>query len=228
MTAPTGVADVVIPARGGSVGIPGKNAAPVGGRPMLVRAVQTSIQARTVGRVFVSTDDDHLAHLATSEGAIAVPRPDHLAGPDASTESAVLHTLGSLDHLSEITCIVQCTSPLLEPADLDGAVDQLWDHSYDVVFTACEVHDFLWRRDPILHGVNHDPSSRPLRQHVTPDLCENGAVYVMRTTGFQSARHRFFGTVGVSLMPPERSIDVDEPWELAVANALARHQSSPR
>ncbi|MGH9214063.1 MAG: cytidylyltransferase domain-containing protein [Acidimicrobiales bacterium] len=226
MTAPTGVADVVIPARGGSVSIPGKNAALVDGRPMLVRAVQTSTAARTVGRVFVSTDSDQLAQLATSGGAVVVARPDDLAGPDASTESAVLHALTSLDRLAEVTCIVQCTSPMLMPADVDAAVDLLWDHGYDAVFTACEVHEFLWRRDSTLRGVNHDPSARPLRQHVVPDLRENGAVYAMRTTGFQQARHRFFGTLGVSLMPPERSIDVDEPWELAVADALARRQSS--
>ena len=94
--APTAVATAVIPARGGSQGLPGKNLARVGGIPLVARAVMAALAAERIGRVVVTTDDDEIAGAARAAGAEVVVRPASLAGPTASSESAVLHALERL------------------------------------------------------------------------------------------------------------------------------------
>ena len=83
----------LIPARGGSKGIPGKNLQEVGGVPLVGRSVQAALASTRVSRVLVSTDDDAIAAAAHSHGAEVVRRPEHLAGDTASSESALLHAL---------------------------------------------------------------------------------------------------------------------------------------
>ncbi|WP_235018115.1 cytidylyltransferase domain-containing protein, partial [Thermomonospora echinospora] len=86
----------VIPARGGSKGIPRKNLAPVGGRPLVVRAVDAAVAAPHVDVVVVSTDDAEIAGVAAAAGARIVTRPADLSGDTASSESALLHALDEL------------------------------------------------------------------------------------------------------------------------------------
>jgi YrbI family 3-deoxy-D-manno-octulosonate 8-phosphate phosphatase len=87
----------IIPARGGSIGLPGKNVARVGGVPLIARAVRAALAAERIGRVVVTTDDAAIADAARAAGATVVDRPTALAGPTASSESALLHALGVLE-----------------------------------------------------------------------------------------------------------------------------------
>ena len=86
----------IIPARGGSKGLPGKNVMRVGGIPLVARAVAAARAARTVGRVVVTTDDGEITRVAREAGASVVQRPADLAGDTASSESALLHALDAL------------------------------------------------------------------------------------------------------------------------------------
>ena len=93
--APTRVI-AIIPARGGSQGLPAKNIARVGGVPLVARAVHAALAAERIERVVVTTDDDEIADVARGAGAEIVERPVELAGATASSESALLHALGVL------------------------------------------------------------------------------------------------------------------------------------
>ncbi|HWH96886.1 MAG TPA: NTP transferase domain-containing protein, partial [Pseudolysinimonas sp.] len=115
----------VIPARGGSKGVPGKNLRRVGGMPLIGRAVAAARAASRVDRVVVSTDDDEIAAVAREWGAEVVDRPAALAGDTASSESALMHTLDTLRSRGVETGILvflQATSPFIDPADLDDAI----------------------------------------------------------------------------------------------------------
>jgi N-acylneuraminate cytidylyltransferase len=90
------VATAIIPARGGSRGLPGKNVARVGGVPLVARAVRAALGAKRIGRVVVTTDDEAIADVARAAGAEVVVRPVELAGSEASSESALLHAIGVL------------------------------------------------------------------------------------------------------------------------------------
>lgn len=227
----------IIPARGGSQGLPGKNVARVGGVPLVARAVHAALAAERIARVVVTTDDDEIADVARGAGAEVVVRPAELAGATASSESAVLHALEVLGEgletrqaaprPAEVTVFVQATSPFIDPADLDAAVARVELGERDVVFAATPTHGFLWREraddadGASAVGVNHDPSDRPRRQDREPEFLETGAFYVFRTDGFMKARHRFFGRIGIQRVHPDTAIEIDDAADLARARALA-------
>jgi CMP-N-acetylneuraminic acid synthetase len=215
---------VVIPARGGSKGVPGKNVRTVGGIPLVVRAVTAGRRARMVDRVVVSTDDGGIASLARDAGADVIDRPLELASDVASSESVVLHALDALragGDDPEVTVLVQCTSPFIEPGDIDGTIERLRDTNADCAFTATRTTAFVWRDDEAgLQAVNHDPRHRPRRQDRPREYVETGAVYAMRTDGFRRARNRFFGAVTVYEVPLERALEIDEPADLERAEQL--------
>ena len=212
----------VIPARGGSKGVPGKNLAEVGGLPLVVRAVRAARRARTVEEVVVSTDDPGIASAAGEAGARIVMRPAELSGDTATSESALLHALGLLPGRPEATVFLQCTSPFVDPADLDAAVLEVLDGKSDVVFSALESHEFQWTPGGDgLAGVGHSASFRPRRQDRAPHYRETGAFYVMRTEGLLEHGHRFFGRIGVRAVPAVHAVEIDTAEDLAVARALA-------
>ncbi|GAA0305510.1 hypothetical protein GCM10010302_50200 [Streptomyces polychromogenes] len=114
----------VIPARGGSKGVPGKNTARVGGIPLVARAVRACRGAPTVTDVVVSTDSGAVAAAARAAGAHVIARPAALCGDTASSEAAVLHALDAFEELNSLTVdvvlLVQCTSPFLTPSDVES------------------------------------------------------------------------------------------------------------
>ncbi|MCC6355451.1 MAG: acylneuraminate cytidylyltransferase family protein [Verrucomicrobiae bacterium] len=216
----------IIPARGGSKGVPRKNLRPVGGRSLLATCVASARGATLVSRVCVSTDDDEIAAAAIAAGAEVVRRPAEISGDAASSESALLHALSALEaaegYRPDILAFLQCTSPFVMPEDVDGAIALVADGRADSALTAFRSDLFLWRLDEGAGavGINHDKSRRPLRQERSPEFAENGAVYAMRVPGFVEARHRFFGKTLIHEMPRERSLEIDAEEDLTLANAL--------
>ncbi|GAA2105740.1 N-acylneuraminate cytidylyltransferase [Microlunatus panaciterrae] len=222
----------VIPARGGSKGVPRKNLRLVGGRSLIERAVSACTEADLVDAVFVTTDDSAIAAAARRAGAQVIDRPGGLAGDAATSESALLHALEWLEargSVFDVLLFVQCTSPFISPADLDSAVAKVISGSADTVLAGVETFEFLWRDvDPALSpgtgcvvGQNHDQTSRPRRQDRRPDFRETGAFYAMRTDGFRQHRHRFFGRIGIVPVQQLGSVEIDTADELALADAVA-------
>nr|WP_236685753.1 acylneuraminate cytidylyltransferase [Demequina oxidasica] len=230
MSDPTAVA--IIPARGGSKGVPGKNVARVGGVPLVARAVRTALAAPRIGAVYVSTDDDAIAAAASEAGASIVRRPADIAGDQASSEDAVLHALAAIraGGASPSTVVfMQATSPFIDADALDDAVARVEDGDEDVVFAAFETYAFLWKPSAAgAQGVNHDHSFRPRRQDREPHFQETGAFYVMDAAGFERHRFRFFGRVGIQEVTAASGLEIDEPAELDMARALAPVLDKPR
>ncbi|MER8033617.1 acylneuraminate cytidylyltransferase [Streptomyces hydrogenans] len=219
----------VIPARGGSKGVPAKNLAPVAGIPLVGRAVRACLGAVGVTDVAVSTDDPAIAAAARAFGAEAVPRPAAIAGDTATSESAVLHALDAFEathgRTADVVLLVQCTSPFLTSAEIAEAVARITSGAADTAFTAAPSHGFLWREpaegaDGAV-GVNHDKAHRPRRQDREPEYLETGAVYAMDAAGFRTHGHRFFGRTAVVVTDPARVLEIDDPHDLARAKALA-------
>jgi YrbI family 3-deoxy-D-manno-octulosonate 8-phosphate phosphatase len=218
----------IIPARGGSKGVPGKNLRRIGGRSLIERAVDACRAARLVDAVYVSTDDAEIASTAEAAGARVIMRPAELSSDTASSESALLHALDQLIMVGEepeILVFVQCTSPFIAPDDLDRGVELIIYDNADSVFSAVTTHDFLWRatgRFGLVTGQNHDPAARPRRQDREPDFRETGAFYVMSTGGFRAAQHRFFGRTAIVQVPELSAVDIDHLNDLILAGAVAQ------
>lgn len=221
----------VILARGGSKGVPGKNTAPVGGVPLIARAIGSALAASSVDTVLVSTDDDAIAAAARVAGAEVIDRPAELAVDTASSEDAVLHAIDEMraqGRALDVIVFMQPTSPFILAADIDAAVARVVDGGADVSFSAFETYAFLWAaRDGGAVGVNHDHSFRPRRQDREPHYQETGAFYVMRADGFAAARFRFFGRVVVQPVSEDWAIEIDTPAELERARLLAHAFRDP-
>ncbi|GII99589.1 YrbI family 3-deoxy-D-manno-octulosonate 8-phosphate phosphatase [Sediminihabitans luteus] len=232
-TSPPGPAVVVIPARGGSQGVPLKNLARVGGTSLVGRAVRTALAAPSVGAVVVSTDHDGIAAEARRHGARVVVRPDEIAGSTASSESALVHVLDHLaaggDPLPPVTVLVQCTSPFVDPADLDAAVRRVAEGEHDVVLAVSPTHDFQWRDDEgEVRAVGHSTLERQRRQDRAPHYRETGAFYAMRTAGLLENGRRFFGSIGLQPVDPATALEIDDPEDLDEARRIAETVPSGR
>ena len=194
----------LIPARGGSKGIPGKNLQEVGGHPLVVRCIQAAQASHRVTRVVVSTDDDAIANVSRDAGADVVQRPKTIAGDSASSESALLHAL--------------------DGAEIDKVLAALDQPEINSSFAVAPWHGFLWRADG--DGINHDPNSpRQRRQDLEPSYLETGAIYAMRTAQFRAVGQRF--------CPPWQPVvlanpgpEIDTPQDLALCRGLAGVLSS--
>ena len=217
----------LIPARGGSKGIPGKNLQEVEGVSLVGRSVQAALASTRVSRVVVSTDDDAIAAAARSHGAEVVRRPEHLAGDTASSESALLHALEQLamdGPLPPQLVFLQCTSPFTSGEQIDQVLAALDAPAVNSSFAVAAWHGFLWRGDG--RGINHDPHQpRQRRQDLEPAYLETGAIYAMDMAAFRDSGSRF--------CPPWQPVvlehpgpEIDTPSDLALCRALA--QAAPR
>ncbi|MER7725326.1 acylneuraminate cytidylyltransferase [Streptomyces sp. NPDC096323] len=227
----------VIPARGGSKGVPAKNLAQVGGVPLVVRAVRACLTSTEVTDVVVTTDAPAVAEAARAAGEAlgasarlhCVQRPEAIAGDTATSEAAVLHAMDRYEdehgRSVDVVLLVQCTSPFLAREDIDGVAAAVAREGADTAVTVAPFHGFLWRDGSAVedhnYGVNHDKAVRPRRQDRPEDLLETGAAYAMDATGFRTHRHRFFGHTALVRTDPARVLEIDDPHDLARARALA-------
>jgi YrbI family 3-deoxy-D-manno-octulosonate 8-phosphate phosphatase len=218
----------VIPARGGSKGVPRKNLRLLGGKPLIAHTIEQARAASAVDQVVVSTDDDEIADVARRFGAAVIRRPADISGDTASSEAALLHALevwrreGNPD--PDLLVFLQCTSPLTRAADIDGTIRVLVEQNAACSLAVAPFYHFLWRfaDDRTAVAINHAAEHRPRRQDADSQFVETGAVYVMRREGFEAARHRFFGKIALYVMPEERHLEIDTPRDLELAEAALR------
>lgn len=215
----------LVPARGGSKGIPRKNLALLGGRPLLAYTLDQARATPAIDRVVVSTDDEEIARRGVEWGAEIIRRPPELATDEASSEAALLHALDTLhdqeSYEPELVVFLQVTSPLRRAGDISRAIEILDAQGADSLFSACPMHGFVWRRlDDKLEALTYDPRQRPRRQELGEDLIENGSIYVFKPWVLRRDGHRLGGKVAVFAMDPLDSFQVDEPGDLEMLERL--------
>lgn len=224
----TGRVTAIIPARGGSEDIKLKNLKSVDGQTLLARAITSAQHAGAVTDVVVSTDHPQIRAEAERMGAAVIARPEALSGSEATSEAALLYTLDQLDPEPDVTVMIQCTSPFISAGLLSEAVERVQRGGEDCVFAAAENHNFLWAVDDAgVDAVGHDAAFRPRRQDREPQYRETGAFYVMRTSGLRAARHRFFGRLGLQIVPGASAIEIDTPADLAMVRAMVDASGKP-
>lgn len=217
----------IIPARGGSKGIPNKNLSMLNGRSLIEIGVNACLGANIVDKVFVSTDDSNIMAEAERVGAEIIVRPAHIAGDTSSSEEALLHALGEIEKQGyerpSSTLFYQITNALTNSEDIDKGYDYFIKSGADSMFTAALFARSLWeRKSGKIFAINHDPTKRLMRQEVSNCFLENGAFYLMNTDGFLKSKHRFFGNIEMFEMEPINSHDIDEPIDLDIAEVLLK------
>ncbi len=218
----------MIPARGGSRGIPRKNLAPLASRPLIAHTIEAARASRRVDRVMVSTEDDEIAEVAQQWGAeVPFRRPESLAKDTASGSDVSRHWLEWLDAEGDRPWAVvhlQATSPLRTADDIDAAIELLERSSCDCVASVCPVGEhptYMYRlvddrAEPFL-----DADALPAhRQRAEPLYRLNGAVFATRFAAALAAGQFHLTPFAVQIMPAERSIDIDTPLDLALAETI--------
>ena len=221
----------IIPARGGSKGVPRKNIRMVGGKPLIAYMIDSAIKAKMLDRVFVSTDDYEIAEISRRYGAEVIMRPAEISGDTASSESALLHALNFLkkteNYEPDIFLMLQCTSPLTPPDEIDGVISTIQnDPSADSCFAAVPFYYFLWKTDEVgtARGINHDGGPRKRRQDLEKQYLEAGSAYAMRTKKFLEEKTRFCGrTIMYEAPDCSSNLEIDEPVDLCKAEGAIRY-----
>jgi len=220
----------IIPAGGGSRGVPQRNLALLAGKPLIAHSIERARQAGSISRIIVSTDDPEIVAVSRQYGAEVVRQPAEISGDTAKPESALLHVLDYLQQVEgyepALLVFLQCTSPLTLPEDMDGAVQTLLDENADSALVVTPFHSFLWRRDEKGYGggINFDLDIRHFRKDRELQYLETGALYAMRVQGFRKAGYRLFGKMAMYEMPPDRCLKIDGPEDLQIAEVLMRKQ----
>jgi N-acylneuraminate cytidylyltransferase len=210
----------IIPARGGSRGLPGKNIHPVAGRPLLAWTVSQALQSERIDRVFVSTDDPDIASVARAFGAEVIDRPPEISGDCASSESALLHAVERLEGEQEIriglVVFLQATSPLRKPGDIDRAIERFETEGADSLISVTRLDDLtLWERQA--HGwesVNFDYRNRGMRQERAPQYIENGSIYLVTPEVLRSLGNRIGRNLAVYEMEFWQTWEIDSIEEI--------------
>lgn len=222
----------IIPARGGSKGIPEKNIKVLRGKPLIHYNIKAALESNLVTRVVVSTDDESIAKASRDSGAEVIMRPESISGDKASSEDALIHVLNELkqkeNYVPDVVVFLQCTSPLTLSEDIDGTVTVLNKENADSAFSAIRFYHFVWKKgkDQDAEGINHDKRVRQMRQDREQQFLENGAIYVFRTNQFLQSKHRFFGKTAIYEMPVERCLEIDEAHDFDIAIEAKKRMDS--
>ena len=220
----------LIPARGGSKGIPRKNIRLVGNKPLIAWTIEAASESELISRSIVSTEDREIADIARQYGAeIPCYRPDNLAEDTSETIEAVLYTINFLEqnegYTPDYVVLLQPTSPLRRTDDIDAAIRFTVDKHADSVVSVCEAkpHPLLSKtltQNGTLVDYIPGASDYSQRQDFPVAYSLNGAIYINRTSSLRSERKFILqNTYGV-IMPQERSLDIDTPFDLFIADLI--------
>lgn len=227
------VAVGIIPARGGSKGIPRKNLAPLAGKPLLSWTADAALRSNHLSAAILTTEDDEIAAFGRACG-LEVPfiRPVHLASDTAASIDVVTHAVDWLDAAGrrpDVVVLLQPTAPLRTAADIDAVLGMLASTAADSVVSIVEVPAHFspdWQLTMTdsaeLRLLNQQPlrSIIPRRQLLQKTYCRNGAIYAVRREVLQSCRSLYGERCIGYQMPAERSVNIDGPDELAEAERL--------
>jgi CMP-N,N'-diacetyllegionaminic acid synthase len=204
----------VIPARGGSKGLPGKNIRPVDGRPLLAWTIEAAQRARTVDRVVLSSDDAAIMSVARSLGCdVPFRRPNDLATDVATSVDVVLHALDELPEFDTVL-LLQPTSPLRLAADIDAAYERFETSGAETCVSVAPVeqHPF-WMyfvgENHALNPVLSTPDVVTRRQELPPVFALNGAIYIADVAALRRSRSFITSHTVAYVMPLARSLDID-------------------
>jgi CMP-N,N'-diacetyllegionaminic acid synthase len=218
----------VIPARGGSKGIPRKNLVPVCGKPLLVWSVEQAVRVSAIESVWVTSDSEEILRAGSAAGARPIRRPDEISGDTASSESAWLHALDTIEASGppvDLVVGLQPTSPIRQPGDLPGALAQFEAERLDSLFSSCTIEDFfIWERlgDGVMEGVNHDWRVRKRRQQIARRYLENGSFYVFRPSLLRKTGNRLGGRIGTYTMARHTMIQIDAAEDITLCESIMR------
>ncbi len=225
----------LIPARGGSKGVPRKNIRTLGGKPLIGHTIDAARKTKRIERVVVSTEDDEIAEVAVSLGAeVPFLRPTRLAQDDTPMFPVVVHALEAViagGWTPDAVCLLQPTFPFRRPEDIDACIDALEALRADCVISVHRVPDdfnphwvYFERADGSLQLSTGESEPIPRRQELPSAFHRSGAVYVSRTSTITGHGSLYGDRVVGYETTTESSCNIDTPEDWNRAEALVVRQ----
>jgi len=196
---------------------------------LISHTIKYALASKFVDGVFVSTDDEEISKISTSDGAQVIPRPAEIAGDTATTESAISHAIGWWQEQNltpDIIVLLQATSPLRPTGSLDEALDKFKDGGFDSLLSISPTHRFFWSVNGKVARAEYDFMNRPRRQDMNEaDIryVENGSVYIFSLDHFQRTENRLGGKIGYTIFPEEFSPEIDIPSDFTLLEEIAEN-----
>jgi len=216
----------IIPARGGSKGLPNKNILELGGKPLIAWSIEAALDSKYIDRLIVSTDSKKIADAAKQNNCeVPFMRPPELATDDANSNDVILHALDKLGDLYDVVMVLQPTSPLRGSKDIDQALEFMQKNNISTIVSICRSNKplhwhFTLETKGKLKPVYKDKNFYPNRQKLPLTYIPNGALYIAKTDYFRSEKTFYTSSTFAYLMPPERSVDIDKQIDFFTAEAL--------
>ena len=231
----------LIPARGGSKGVPRKNVRELGGKPLIAYSIDAARAATRIDRVVVSTEDEEIAAISKSLGAeVPFVRPGALAQDDTPMLPVIVHALKTViadGWMPDAVCLLQPTFPFRRPEDIDACIDALSARGADCVISVHRVpHHFNphWvyfeQPDGTLRLATGEREPIPRRQELPPAFHRSGAIYVTRAAVITEQGSLYGDSVVGYETSTENSYNIDtiEDWERAEAQIMLQGSDVPR
>jgi len=217
----------IIPARGGSKGIPHKNVCLLAGKPLITYTIESAQKSKYISNVFVSTEDPEIMQVAKRSGAEIIERPTELAADNSPTIDTVIHALEYLETKKvtfDIVVLLQATSPLRNETDIDNAIDIFIRNKCDSVISVCEnEHPPYWCykiKNHYLNPIFDENHSQKRRQDLPVTYRPNGAIYIAKHYTIREKKD-FMGSKSIPyVMNIEKSLDIDTEFDLLLAGLL--------
>lgn len=224
----------VIPARLGSKRVPKKNIKILAGEPLIAYTIKSALKSKLLDRIIVSTNDKKIAEIAKKYGAeVPFLRPFSLAKDETQTLPAIQHAVSYLKksegYIMDIIVVIQPTSPLVIAQDIDDAIKKMINKNTNSCITVCEVSE----RPEWMYFVKNDkfkPLLKPVlnkkqqKQDLPKIYIANGAVYATKRDALMKDNKIVDkNNLTTLIMPRERSIDIDEPIDFKIAEALIKN-----
>lgn len=217
----------IIPARGGSKGLSKKNIRLLAGKPLIQYTIHASVNTKQINHTIVSTDDDEIMGLVTTENVIAIKRPAQISGDESPTIDTIFHAVEECKKYrikTEIIVLLQPTSPLRTSADIDAAIDIFLNHNCDSVISVVKVqHPPYWNmviEDTYLQPLLNQVSFNNRRQDFPETYLPNGAIYIARLETLLRTSSFYTPLMKPYVMPAEKSIDIDTEYDLLLAEMI--------
>jgi CMP-N-acetylneuraminic acid synthetase len=221
----------VIPARGGSKSVPRKNIAMLNGKPMIAYTIQAAQGSQRLTDFVVSSEDAEIIRVAQQYGAPApFVRPEELATDDAPSLPVVQHAVRKMEALKgvkyDVIVLLQPTTPLRRPEDIDAVIDKLVSTGADSVVSVCDVgayHPARMRKiedDRLVELPVREQREMLRRQDLPPVYIRNGAVYAVRRQVVMEQNSMIGQVSRPYIMPENRSVNVDSPLDFRLAEIL--------